>query len=158
MSTTKPTEKPDAQHAAVDERPHWGATMPGFPAIDVYWQDSYVSAGGKPYASLEYCGWPKDLRAAGVLKPEMVRASGKHHKDAEGDGISVTRYWRRKNGRPQRYFNVKRRKAVDLLLLLPGAQEAREALLRYRALEKARDEGPPPPGLRLVVDNTRGAP
>jgi hypothetical protein len=150
--------------------PAWFATVPGFPAIRVYFL-GYLSE--RATLKVEYCGGAEDLVAAGVTTMAMlaiVTRTGPRNKrrDADGDRFHLTRYWRSTNEEgqecpPYRYYRIIFAKSLARVHRLPGADDAILAFERYQAWVRAvrpwlAGEGEPRkqrPALRLVVDNTR---
>jgi hypothetical protein len=142
--------------AVVDDRPRADVAVPRFPDITV------VRAGireADKAVALRYYGWPADLIAAGIMSADRLEPDRKHHRDARGELVTVTRYWRQKDdGQPHRYCQVMRVAQAAALGEFPGAREAIEACERYEVwLEAVRNPRPEPrPALlRLVIDNTR---
>ncbi len=122
-----------ARHDA--KRPDHFVTLPS--GVTVYWCRPGSSA-------VEYLGWPDDLIAAGLMLQEWLQPTGKRLKDQDGDRVTVTRYWRLKDGQPDgqpaRYCKVLRVKPMAATLRLPGAALALEALKAYHRWFNRRDD------------------
>jgi hypothetical protein len=109
------------------------AAVPGFPAINVYYSEHRPEEStGHVKVSVLYYGWPEDLIAAGIATAEMLgpKVKGRKRIDADGDAFSVSWYWRLKNGQPQYYYKLLRRKDAERLDTLPGARAAVTEYLR----------------------------
>jgi hypothetical protein len=135
----------------------WLTHVPGFPGVTV---ELYTYAEDGDPVAVYYYGFHDDLVAAGAATAEMLALCRPGHprRDSAGERYRVTRWWRAKEGQPQRYYRVYRRSSqVDCL---PGARESAENYARLCEERVAREEreraAACQPRLRLVVDNTRG--
>jgi hypothetical protein len=148
----------------IDERPRSSVPVPGFPDITVV----VHQVRSHDVFFLNYYGWPADLIAAGIMPAELLEPTGKRHINARGEPVPVARYWRLKDGHPQRYCKVSHIVSTASIDLLPGARDAVAAYERLcdrseaSAARRRRQDAPakapePRPALRLVVDNTKGS-
>lgn len=157
-----------------DGKPERYATLPSFPEVIVTASRCDHEPG---FVQFEHSSFPEDLIGAGVMTVAMTVPTRKHPRDPDGGHVSVTRYWRLREGAPHRYCRIRRSRPIAELAGWPGVSEALAAHAEYEAWDKERrpwayEDAPgmaamfglsspaalprkPRPVLRLVIDNTR---
>lgn len=103
--------------------------LPGFPAISVaYWTTVTDERTGERIFGIRYCGFERDLIAAGVATAGLFVArrpgAGNGRVDADGDRVSLDRYFRSVAGSPIRCYRLIIWKRQQCLARLPGAVAA----------------------------------